>query len=113
MWLKANESYNKILTKEQKLAIKNERIRIKEVDEERAKKSELKSHLKELGKPKRPTNAFLLYYADESKKSKTNVQTIKTKYGALSESQKAAYKQKAAALLEEYRWATAIHRWLI
>lgn len=103
MWLKVNESYNETLTKEQKLAIKDERIRLKEVEEERAKKSELKSRLKELGKPKRPTTAFLLFYADESKKSKTNVQSIKTKYSALSESQKTAYKQKAAALLEEYR----------
>lgn len=103
VWLKMNEAYNKALTKEQKLAIKDERIRLKEVEEERAKKLELKNRLKELGKPKRPTTAFLLFYADESKKSKTNVQAIKTKYETLNESQKAVYKQKAAALLEEYK----------
>lgn len=83
--------------------MKDERIRLREVEEERAKKLERKSRLKELGKPKRPNNAFLLFYADESKKSKTNVKAIKTKYESLNESQKAVYKQKATALLDEYK----------
>lgn len=109
MWLKQNEAYKKALTKEQKLAIKDERIRLRELEEERGKKMELKSRLKELGKPKRPNTSFLLFYADEAKKSKTNVKDTKTKYNALSESQKAAYKQKAAVLLEEYRWVITTH----
>lgn len=102
MWLKVKEAHDKILTEEQKLAIKDERIRLKEVDEERAKKLEEKNQLKELGKPKRPT-AFDLFFIDETKKSQTNVATVTSKYRALDDAQKTAYKRKAAANLNEYR----------
>lgn len=103
MWLKKIEAYEKSLTKEQKLALKDERIRLKELESERAKKLELKTHLKKLGKPKRPMNAFLLFHVDETKKTKTNAMNSKAKYYALAESQKTAYTQKATVLLENYR----------
>lgn len=85
------------------MAIKDERIRLKELKEERVKKQELRAQLKELGKPKRPTSAFLLFYAEEATKGKVNVKSVKTKYDTLTESQKNAYKQKANAALDEYR----------
>lgn len=102
-YLKKKEAYEKSLTKEQKLALKDERIRLKELKEERAVKQEKANRLKELGKPKRPVTAFLLFYADEATKGKVNVHDIKVKYDALSESQKNAYKQKANAALEQYK----------
>lgn len=102
-YLKKKEAYEKSLTKEQKLAIKDERIRLKELKEERANKADLRARLKELGKPKRPVSAFVLFYGDEAKKGKVNVHNAKVKYNALSESQKNAYKQKADAAFDEYR----------
>lgn len=101
--MKQIEAYNKKLTNEQKLAIKDERVRLKERDEKRAKKLELKSRQEKYGKPKYPASAFILFHIDESKKSKTNVQNSKAKYDALSESQKLAYNQKAVALRDEYK----------
>lgn len=91
------------MTKEQKLALKDERIRIKEQKEEREKKLKQKEQLKELGKPKRPTSAFFLFYAEEAGKAKTNTLAAKQKFETLNESQKNVYKQKAAAELTQYR----------
>lgn len=97
------EAYNKKITDEQKLAIKDERIRLKELDEKRATKLEVKNRQAKYGKPKQPLSAFLLFHVDESKKAKTNVQATKAKYDALNETQKSVYKQKATALREEYK----------
>lgn len=97
------EVHNKKITTEQKLAIKGERMRLKELEEKRAKKLELKNRQTELGKPKQPLSAFLLFHVDECKKSKTNVLSTKTKYDALNETQKSIYKQKATALRDEYK----------
>lgn len=83
--------------------MKDERIRLKELKEENAKRAELKSRLRELGKPKRPKNAFLLYYIDENSKGKTTIHAVKPKYEALNDTEKMVYKQKAAALIEDYR----------
>lgn len=102
-WLKQVEAYNKKITDEQKLAIKDERIRLKELSEKRAKKMELRNRQTELGKPKRPPSAFLMFHVEESKKAKTDVRNSKIKYDALKETQKIIYKQKAAALHEEYK----------
>lgn len=102
-WLKQIEAYNKKITKEQKSAIKDERVRLKELDEKLAQKLELKNRQEKFGKPKQPLSAFLLFHVDESKKSKTTVQNTKVKYDALSEAQKSAYKQKASALRDEYK----------
>lgn len=88
------------------MAIEDERIRLKELSEERAKKSERKNRLSELGKPKRPISAFFLFYSDESKKAKTNAREAKAKYEGLNESQKLAYQQKADASREEYRYVS-------
>lgn len=97
------EAYSKKLTKDQKLAIQSERSRLKENDAMRAKKVALKNRQKELGKPKQPISAFILFHVDESKKSKTNALSSKAKYDALSETQKSVYKQTAAALRDEYK----------
>lgn len=102
------EAYNKKLTEDQKLAMKDERIRLKELDEKRAKKLELKERQKKYGKPKMPLSAFLLFHMEESKKSKTNVLSTKAKYDALSETQKSQYIQKAAASRVEYKWVKCI-----
>lgn len=91
------------MTKEQKLALKDERIRLRELKEERAQKAELKFRLKKLGKPNRPLSAFLLFYAEQRKKGKTTATLVKDKWISLDESQKTVYKQKAAVLTEEYR----------
>lgn len=97
------EEYNKKITQEQKLAIQGERSRLKDLDEKRAKKLELKNRLTELGRPKKALSAFVLFHIDESKKSKTTAINNKVKYDALSEAQKSIYKQKAATLREEYK----------
>lgn len=102
-YLKKKAAYEKSLTKEQKLAIKDEQIRLKELKADRASKQELKARLNELGKPKRPSSAFLLFLSDELAKGKANPQSVKAKYNALDESQKNVYKQKSNALMAEYR----------
>lgn len=102
-WLKQIEAYDKKITEEQKLAIRDERFRLKEVDEKRAQKLELKNRQEKYGKPKQPLSAFLLFHVEETKKSKTNVQNTKAKYDAMSEAQKSAFKQKAATLRDEYK----------
>lgn len=99
--MKQKEAYKNALTEEQKLTLKYGLIRLKEL--ERAEKTKLKSRLQESGKPKRPNNAFVLFFAEEAKKSKTNLKETKNKYDKLSDSQKAVYKQKATVLREEYR----------
>ncbi|XP_055298366.1 transcription factor A, mitochondrial-like [Sitodiplosis mosellana] len=104
-YMKKKEEYEKSLTKEQKLAIKDERIRLRELKEDRANKQELRVRLKELGKPKRPSTAYILFYSDEAAKGKVDVKSVKAKYDALNESQKNAYKQKADAASNEYRKA--------
>lgn len=86
------------------LAIKDERIRMKELKEIREHKLERKNRLKELGKPKRPINAFLQFFREESSKAKINPMDAKTKYDTMNESQKNVYKQKAAVALVEYRY---------
>lgn len=95
--------YDKSLTKEQKLALKDERIRLRELKEERAQKAEFKYRLKKLGKPNRPLTAFILFYNEQLKKGKTTPKWLKDTWNSLDESQKNAYKQKAAVLTEEYR----------
>lgn len=95
--------YEKSLTTEQKLAIKNELIRSNELKEERAKKMELKEQLKAFGRPKRPLTSFFLFRSDENAKEKTNIKDARTRYAALNESQKNTYKEKTAALFEEYK----------
>lgn len=102
--MKKKEAYEKSLTKEQKLAIKDERIRLRELKEDRASKQELRARLKELGKPKRPKGAFVQFYVDELAKGKVDLKTATTKYNALNESQKSVYKQKADAAFKEYRY---------
>lgn len=98
------KAYENSLTKDQKLAIKNERNRLKELKEKRSKVQELKNLSIENGKPKRSPGAFLLFFSDEARKAKTNVKDAKVKFEALGESQKNAYAQKAVALREEYKW---------
>lgn len=97
------EAYSKKLTNNQKLAIESERSRLKEIDETRAKKLELKARLTALGKPKKPMPAFFLFHVDELQKSKTNPVNSKAKYDALSDTLKSDYKQKAAVLHDEYK----------
>ena len=86
------------------MAIKDERIRLRELKEDREKKQELRARLKELGKPKRPKSAFVLFYVDELAKGKLDAKAATAKYNALNESQKNAYKQKADAAFKEYRY---------
>lgn len=112
MFRKKKEAYEKSLTKEQKLAIKDERIRLKELKEENAKRAQLKSRLRELGKPTRPKTSFILYYIDENGKGKTTIQAVKAKYAALNEADKNVYKQKAAALMEDYRWVNYLRHFM-
>lgn len=102
-FLKQKAEYEKKLTAEQKVALKDERIRMKELKEERAQNAQRKKQLRELGKPKRPLSAFVLFYTELANKSKTNALEVRDKYNALNESQKNVYKQKAASLAEEYR----------
>lgn len=101
--MKQKAAYEKKLTSEQKIALKDERIRMKELKEERAQNAQRKKRLSELGKPKKPLSAFAIFYAELAIKTKTNLMEVRDKYNALSESQKNVYKQKAAALTEEYR----------
>lgn len=97
------EVYEKSLSKEQKLAIKDERIRLNEKKAENAKRAEEKTRLKELGKPKRPRNAFILFFLDENSKNKTTLKAVRQKFLALTPSEKKPYEQKAVVLREQYR----------
>lgn len=102
-------AYNQLLTKDQKLAIKDERIRRKELKERRVLNLERKARLTELGKPKKPLNSYMLFVQEERKHNGGLAKDFKTKYEALSDSQKDAYKQKAATAFAQYKSVLPSH----
>ncbi|EAT34084.1 AAEL013643-PA [Aedes aegypti] len=105
VWLQKNAKYLSQLTDQQKQDIRQART---EKTEEKAKR-EYKKKVKELGRPKRPLNGFLLYCADKKPKNlskeenKLQLKLMAQKWAALSEMDKAPYNTRAAEALVKYR----------
>lgn len=105
VWLQQNAKYLSQLTDEQKDEIRQARA---DKTEEKAKR-EYRRKVKELGKPKRPLNGFLLFCADTKPKNlnkeenKSQVKLMGQKWSQLSEAEKAPYQRRAAEALVKYR----------
>lgn len=104
VWLQQNAKYLSQLTDEQKVDIRQARA---EKSEEKAKREHRKK-VKDLGKPKRPLNGFLLYLTEFRPKNlnkdenKEQIKLIGQKWSQLSEAEKAPYNSRAAEALVKY-----------
>ncbi|PNF23876.1 hypothetical protein B7P43_G13727 [Cryptotermes secundus] len=103
-YMAAQVKYNQKLTDEQHEEIKKAKIEIAELKERRL----LKKKKKELGKPKRPLSAFLLFMTE--KKDERGTQSFKdwqiqmqNEWEKLYEEQKSAYMARSRKLFEEYK----------
>lgn len=105
VWLQQNAKYLSQLTDQQKDEIRQARA---EKIEEKTKR-EYRKKVKELGKPKRALNGFLLYCADNKPKSlgkeenKSQIKLMAQKWAQMSEAEKAPYNSRAAEALVKYR----------
>lgn len=105
VWLQKNAKYLSQLTDQQKEDIRQARV---EKTEEKAKR-EYRKKVKELGRPKRPLNGFLLFCADKKPKNlskeenKSQVKLMAQKWAQLSDAEKAPYNARAAEALVKYR----------
>lgn len=104
VWLEENAKYLSQLTDQQKEEIRQTRA---EKTEEKAKR-EYRKKVKELGKPKRPLNGFLLFCADVKPKNlnkqenQSQIKLMGQKWAQLSEAEKAPYNSRAAEALVKY-----------
>lgn len=100
-YLEALETYNASITPEIQEALTKSK--------EKKLKSKQKKQLKALGMPKRPPNAFILFFMDYAKKNNVQGSYIKEtgKVGAiwssLSDSEKAKWNELAALKEKEYK----------
>lgn len=105
VWLQKNAKYLSQLTDQQREDIRQARS---EKSEEKAKREHRKK-LKDLGRPKRPLNGFLLYIADRKPKNlskeenKQQLKLLAQKWAQLSDADKAPYNAQAAEALVKYR----------
>lgn len=105
VWLQQNAKYLSQLTDDQKEEIRQSRV---DKTEEKAKR-EHRKRVKDLGKPKRPLNGFLMYCQDQKPKNLTRdenrsqIKTLSEKWTKLSEIQKEPYQRRAADALVKYR----------
>lgn len=105
VWLQQNAKYLSALTEEQKQEIRQARV---EKTEEKAKR-EYRRRVKELGKPKRPLNGFLLFCADQKPKQLTKeenqsyIKQLAEKWAKMGDTQKEPYTKRAAEALVKYR----------
>lgn len=105
VWLQKNAKYLSQLTDQQKVDIRQARA---DKTEEKAKR-EFRKKVKELGRPKRPLNGFLLYCADVKPKNlskeenKQQIKLMAQKWAQLSDADKAPYNARSAAALVKYR----------
>lgn len=102
------KEYENSLSKEQKLAIKEERQRKQEHDETLKINRERKGQLKSLGKPKSPLSPFFVYYSEQSKKSSKPLKstTAKEQWDKLNDQQRRPFVEKSAASREVYKYAS-------
>ncbi|XP_065089576.1 transcription factor A, mitochondrial [Ochlerotatus camptorhynchus] len=104
VWLQQNAKYLSQLTDQQKVEIRQARV---EKTEEKAKR-EYRKKVKELGKPKRPSNGFFLFCADikpknlNKEENKSQIKLMAQKWAQLSEAEKAPYTTRAAEALVKY-----------
>lgn len=104
VWLEQNAKYLSQLTDQQKDEIRQARA---EKTEEKAKR-EYRKKIKELGKPKRPLNGFLLYCADikpktmSKEENQSQIKLMGQKWAQLTEAEKAPYNNRAAEALAKY-----------
>lgn len=105
IWLQQNAKYLSQLTDEQKEEIRQSRV---EKSEEKAKR-EYRKRVKDLGKPKRPLNGFLLYCQEQKPKNLTRdenrsqIKSLSEQWSKLSETQKEPYQRRAADAVAKYR----------
>lgn len=105
VWLQKNAQYLSQLTDQQKEDIRQARS---DKTEEKAKRDHRKK-VKDLGRPKRPLNGFLLFCADNKPKvqskeeNKQQLKLMAQKWAQLSEVDKTPYKARAAEALVKYR----------
>lgn len=90
------------MTPEQKKSIKNERKSLKESREIAAEKKELKNEKVSLGKPKKPTNAYILFVMPKCKENNLKPKDLKDEWRQMNDGQKQIYKQQAQALRDVY-----------
>lgn len=94
--------YEKILTKDQVLAIKDERIRLKEEKSHREELRNTKNRLKELGKPTRSPGSFLIFVSEQRKQSVSMKDALK-KWNQMTNEQKQVYQQQQIKSNEAYK----------
>ncbi|XP_055613867.1 transcription factor A, mitochondrial [Uranotaenia lowii] len=105
IWLQKNAKYLSQLTDQQKVEIRQARS---DKAEEKTKRDH-KKRLKELGKPKRPLNGFLLYCAERRPKNLTKEQNreqikkLAEAWSKLGAAEKEPYNSRAADGLVKYR----------
>lgn len=105
VWLQQNAKYLSQLTDEQKAEIRQTRV---EKSEEKAKR-EYRKRVKDLGKPKRPLNGFLLYCQDQKPKNlsrdenRSQIKSLSIEWANLNETQKEPYQRRAAEAVAKYR----------
>lgn len=105
VWLQRNAKYLSQLTDQQKDEIRQAR---EDKTEEKVKR-EHRRKVKELGKPRRPLNGFLLYCIDikpknlNKEENKSQIKLMAQKWSQLSEAEKAPYNSRAAEGLVKYR----------
>lgn len=105
VWIQENAKYLSQLTDQQKDDIRQARV---DKVEERVKR-EHKKKLKELGRPKRPMNGFLLFSADKKPKNlnrdqnREQIKQMAQEWAQMSEKEKAPYNNRAADALVKYR----------
>lgn len=90
------------LTPDQKLAIKAERKEQKDNRAQAAEKKTLKSELRSLGKPKKPSSAYLLFAVEKRQNTNMKPAEFANDWDRLNDDQKQAYKQKAQKLRDAY-----------
>lgn len=90
------------LTLDQKQAIKAERKEQRESKAQADQKKSLKNENLSLGKPKKPSSAYLLFAVAKCQNSNMKPADCKNDWEVLSDDQKQAYKQKAQQLRDAY-----------
>lgn len=100
--MKQAEVYKNSLSEAQLLAIKNERKRLKYQQISNVEKQQRKEQLAGLGKPKKPSTAYLLFRCEHNAAGAT-VANIATKWAKLTDGDKQKYIQKANELREKYK----------
>ncbi|XP_058817947.1 transcription factor A, mitochondrial [Topomyia yanbarensis] len=111
VWLQENSKYLNQLTDQQKNEIREARA---QKHDDKVKR-EHRKRVKELGKPKRPLNGFLLYCADNKainlskEENKLEIKKMAEKWGKLSDAEKEPYTRRAAEALVKFH--TDLSKW--